>query len=161
MNATNKLLDKWIEWRSTQPGKASSNTAIAKDLGVTGPSIANYRSGLSQAAPHVIEQMAREIGENPVAWLALVESERARNADDRKTWQRLARSFGAAAALALVALFPTAKASAMTVGLKAEQAQAICIMRNTGRRVRALAQRMHDALSRLTERAYVTSAMLA
>jgi 2-hydroxychromene-2-carboxylate isomerase len=98
MNATNKLLDKWIAWCSAKQGAAPSVAAIAAALDVKPTAIANYRSNFSQAAPHVIAKMARDLGENEAAWLALVESERARNATDRKAWARVARSlFGAAA----------------------------------------------------------------
>ncbi|WP_408953715.1 DUF3693 domain-containing protein [Lysobacter sp. Hz 25] len=102
MNATNKLLDKWIEWRSLKQGADLRQSAIARDLGIRATSISNYRAGTSQAAPHVISKMARDLGENEAAWLALVESERSKDAEDRKTWARLARQLGAAAAVFLM-----------------------------------------------------------
>lgn len=102
MNATNKLLDKWIEWRSLKLGADFRQAAIARELGVRSTSISNYRAGTSQAAPHVISKMARDLGENEAAWMALVESERAKDAEDRKTWARLARQLGAAAAVFLM-----------------------------------------------------------
>lgn len=77
---------------------------MAADLRIRHSSISNYRSGFSQAAPHVIERMARDIGENPAAWVALVESERARDAEDRRTWARIAKQLGLAAALVIAAL---------------------------------------------------------
>ena len=104
MNATNKLLDKWAAMRSAKLGAPLKPSAIAHELGLKPGAISNYRAAVSQAAPHIIEKMARDIGENPAGWLALVESERARDAEDRRTWARLARSFGAAATVAAVAL---------------------------------------------------------
>ena len=161
MNATNKLLDKWIEWRSSKSGGPLTGAAIAVELGVKPTSISNYRVGTSQAAPHVIEKMARDIGESPAAWLALVESERARDAADRKAWLKVARQLGAAAALAVVALFPAGNVRAAALMTQAEQLSEVCIMRSVRRRARALAQRMQLALSRLTDRAYGPSPVLA
>lgn len=112
MNATNKLLDKWMTWRSSKPGADLRQSAIAIELGVKQTAISNYKVGVSQAAPHVIAKMARDLGENEAAWLALVESERARDASDRRAWLKVARQLGAAAALAVVALLPQGNAHA-------------------------------------------------
>lgn len=123
MNATNKLLDKWTSMRAAKLGGAITPSAIAIELGVKRTSIANYRAGTSQAAPHVISKMARDIGDNPAAWLALVESERARDANDRKAWAAVARQLGAAAAVAAITLcaMPThAKAPSMLVSTASE-----------------------------------------
>jgi hypothetical protein len=59
---------------------------------------------VSQATPAVISVMATQTGEDAGYWMALVESERARTDADRKAWARIARRFGAAAAVACVAL---------------------------------------------------------
>lgn len=104
MNATNKLLDKWTVMRSGKLGGPLTQKAIALELGVKQTTISNYKVAVSQAAPHVIEKMARDLGENAAAWLALVESERAKDAGDRRTWARVARQLGVAATLAAVTL---------------------------------------------------------
>lgn len=52
--------------------------------------------------------MARDCGDDPFVWIALVEAERARTTDDRRTWAELAKRLGAAAAVAAVALIPSA-----------------------------------------------------
>jgi len=93
MNATNKLLDKWHAMRSAKHGGPLLQSEMAHELGVKPTAISNYRSATSQAAPHVIEKMCRELGENSAGWLALVESERARDATDRRTW-RESRLYG-------------------------------------------------------------------
>ena len=130
MNATNKLLDKWWEIRSP-----ASNKAAGLILGVTGNPISNYRAGLSQAEAHVIERMARDIGDDPLKWLALVESERARRPADKKAWAAAARRLGAAAALACV-LLTALPAHSAPYG-QAEQNQPIYIMRNVRRWLRS------------------------
>ena len=111
MNATNKLLDKWIELRSTKLGGPLTQAAIGLELGVKQTSISNYKVGLSQAAPHVVEKMAKDLNENPAAWLALVESERAKDAGDRRTWARVARQLGVAAVVTLCAVVTPGKSA--------------------------------------------------
>lgn len=150
MNATNKLLDKWIAWRSLKPGADLRVSAIALELDVKPTAIANYRAGVSQAAPHVISKLAADLGENELAWLALVESERARNGSDRRTWARMARQLGAAAAIAVVALLPFNPAIAKVNG---GTPYALCEV------VRALTRRMADWLAARSR--YASPAVLA
>jgi len=104
VNATQKLLEKWISRRAVVAGADMRHAAMALELGIKPTSIGNYLSGFSQAAPHVIAKMARDLGENELAWISLVESERARDAADRKVWARLARSLGMAACLTVAVL---------------------------------------------------------
>lgn len=99
MTATKKLLERWMTAKNV-----SSQSAAARRLGITPGGVNNWVAGRSQAAPYLIELMAKEVGDDPTGWLALVESERARDATDRKTWAAVARRFGIAAAVALCAI---------------------------------------------------------
>ncbi|KAB8191344.1 helix-turn-helix domain-containing protein, partial [Lysobacter maris] len=128
MNATKKLLDKWMEWRSASNGGPLTQKELAKELGVGQTSISNYKVGVSQAAPHVISKMARDLGESEAAWLALVESERARDGEDRRAWARIARQLGAAASIAVVALmvFPAPAKATVAANLNGNTPYALC-----------------------------------
>jgi hypothetical protein len=110
MSATTKLLDKWKKANSI-----ASDNAAAIRLKIGRAAVSRWRNELGQAEVHLIAQMAQECGEDSAVWMALVESERARSAEDRKVWAALARRLGAAAAVFLmlssVALPSTAKAS--------------------------------------------------
>lgn len=99
MTSTIKLLDRW----KASQGIASDNAA-ALALEVSRQAASRWRNGLAQAEPHTIARMAKDIGEDPGAWMALVEAERAKSSEDRKAWMALARQLGAAAAVAAVAL---------------------------------------------------------
>jgi len=110
VNATQKLLEMWVSRRAVVAGADMRHAAMAMELGIKPTSIGNYLSGFSQAAPHVIAKMARDLGENEMAWCALVESQRARDAADRKTWAKIAKQLGAAACL-VIALGTTAATS--------------------------------------------------
>lgn len=119
MNATQQLLDKYIEACSAKTGAVPNNSAIAKVAGVGATSIANYRSGYSQAAPHAVRALALAIGEEPAGWMALVESERVRSADDRRAWAAIAKTFGMAAGV-LLAVFCYAPGAGATPASRAE-----------------------------------------
>lgn len=99
MSATQKLLTRWMSATNV-----TNQSDAARRLGITPGGVNNWVAGRSQAAPSLIEKMARDIGEDPTGWLALIESERARDADDRKTWAGIAKRLGIAAALALCAI---------------------------------------------------------
>lgn len=109
MNATNRLLDKWMETCRVPNFKAA-----AQRLHVEPSAVSNWRSGLSQATPAVIARMALELGESDVAWLALVESERSRKPEDRKAWAAIVKRLASAAAVLLVAFMPSVGYSAST-----------------------------------------------
>lgn len=101
MNATMQLLRLWM---ATQGHITQSDAARA--LGVKPAAVNNWTRGISQAAPHLVERMAKDLGENPGRWLAQVESERSKDADDRRTWAALAKQLGAAAAVVLAVALP-------------------------------------------------------
>lgn len=142
MSATITRLDKFKETRSLP-----SDNAAALALGIHRATVSGWRKRGTQAEPHVIAQLAAAIGEEPGAWLALVESQRARSDADRKAWAAVARRLGAAAAVAVVALFPLHEASAaatLTDGPVMHYAKLRMAM------IRA-ARALHRALSRLKD----------
>lgn len=130
--ATVRLLDLWKQEKGLE-----SDYAAAQTLGVTRGSPSNWRHGRSHAAPALVQRMASDIGQDAGAWLALVESERATTAADRKAWASLARQLGAAATVAAVALIATPLATVKAQGVDAERSTAICIMRSVRRWLRA------------------------
>lgn len=106
MSATFSLFERW----KAAKGHAS-DSAAASQLGVTRAAVSLWRSGRN-GAPAVIERMAKELGEDPTATVLLAFSEAAKDADDKRTLGRLARSLGAAC-IALVVVAPwTTQASA-------------------------------------------------
>lgn len=99
--ATTRLLDLWKAKRGIE-----SDHAAWQALHLSGQSaVSNWRHGRSHAAPALANKMATEAGLDAGQWLALIEADRARSEEDKKTWRLLARRLGAAAAVA-VALLP-------------------------------------------------------
>jgi len=113
--ATVRLLDLWKHEKGLE-----SDYAAAQALGVTRGSPSNWRHGRSHAAPALVTRMAVDLGQDAGAWLALVESERASTAEDRKAWASLARRLGAVATVAAVALFATPLATVKAASQTAE-----------------------------------------
>lgn len=101
MPAAIELLDKWKKARSL----ASDNAASAA-LHVTRQAVSGWRTGATRPEAHTVERMCADLGEPVGAWLARIESERARSEADRRVWAKLARELGAAAVLAVAALTP-------------------------------------------------------
>ena len=134
--ATVRLLDLWKQEKGLE-----SDYAAAQALGVTRGSPSNWRHGRSHAAPALVTRMATDIAQDAGAWLALVESERASTAADRKAWATLARRLGAAATVAAVALFTTPLATVHARSGKAEPLSEVCIMRSVRRWLRAALSR--------------------
>lgn len=99
MSSTTKLLERWMKARGL-----TTQTAAAAALGTKPSTVNNWLRGVSQAAPAYIRKMADDLGEQAAGWVLLIESERARDADDRKALAALAKSLGVAAAVALCAI---------------------------------------------------------
>lgn len=118
--------DLYTRWKALK-GFASDRAALA-ELGVSHGAAVHWKDGRNADAA-VIEHMAKDLGENAMLMVALAMKEQSKG-ESAKTWARFAKQLGAAAALVFVALFPSAKASAIATVLQAEQAQDICIMRN-------------------------------
>ena len=118
MNSTNNLLRAWMDAHNH-----ISQSDAARALGIKPAAVNNWTRGISQAAPHLVARMAKEIGEDPGKWLALVESERSRDAEDRRTWAALAKQLGAAAVVVLAVAHPAVSVGAeKTFNIKGLQA---------------------------------------
>lgn len=99
MSATWELFKRW----KARMGHESNNAA-ASDLGTARQTVQNWKDGRNGDA-HFIERMAKDLGEDPVPVILEAFSEAARDAEARRTLQRLAKRFrGPALALALGAL---------------------------------------------------------
>ena len=128
MNSTNNLLRAWMDAHNH-----ISQSDAARALGIKPAAVNNWTRGISQAAPHLVARMAKEIGEDPGKWLALVESERSRDAEDRRTWAALAKQLGAAAVVVLAVALPWPSKAAVIDQDEADAA--VYIMRNWLRRL--------------------------
>jgi predicted Zn-dependent protease len=105
VSATLTLFNRW----KAAKGCGSSREAL-RLLGLSSGAAVHWNGGRNAAA-HIIEKLAADLGEDPGHWVALAESERAQTEADRKTWAKLARRLEAAApvtaiALAFVTLLP-------------------------------------------------------
>lgn len=98
MSMTYRLFSLWKEHR-----RIPSDNAGAIALGVTRGAVSLWKQGRNAEAD-VIERMARDLGEDPARWAALVMAEQTKGEASR-AWTRIARQLGAAAAVAAVALF--------------------------------------------------------
>lgn len=96
MNATIELLDRYKGAKG-----AASDTEVAKMLRVTKAAVSNWRNGRSKPEAETVAAMCHATGEKLAHWLPLIEADRARSAESRKVWLRLAAQ---AAVIALVAL---------------------------------------------------------
>lgn len=99
MSSTAKLLERWMKARGL-----TTQTAAAAALGTKPSTVNNWLRGVSQAAPAYIGAMADDLGEDAGGWVLLIESERARDAADRKALAAMAKKLGVAAAIALCAI---------------------------------------------------------
>lgn len=97
MSATYDLFTRW----KAAKGLPSDNAgAIA--LGLTRASASLWKQGRNAEAD-LIERMAKDLGEDPAMWAALVMKEQSKGEASR-AWGRIARRLGAAAAIALCAV---------------------------------------------------------
>ncbi|KRC33947.1 MULTISPECIES: DUF3693 domain-containing protein [unclassified Lysobacter] len=111
MSATTRLLDAWKKAKNID-----SDNAAAITLGLTRSAVSEWRLNGVQGRAGVIARMAKDLSEDEAAWLALIESERARTDADRKAWAAVARRLGAVAAALVLAI-----ALMMPVGAQAAQ----------------------------------------
>lgn len=98
MNALNKLLDKAKETRSLP-----SDLALAAQLGKSRQLVSEWRKGQKQIQDDDIAHLAKLAHEDGGQWLLLIHAEQA-HGPAAKEWASLLRKFGAAAAVAAVAL---------------------------------------------------------
>lgn len=132
MSYTTDLLDQYKTKHAID-----SDYAAAKALDLRPNRLSNYRTGVSHADDKTAVILADALGLDRLRTIARINADRARDSKERAFWRQIA----AAAAIAFVALFvPTGYAHASTVTAVAEQAQAICIMRNVRRWAQAFAR---------------------
>lgn len=99
MSATTELLDKFKKAKSL-----ATDMAAADYLGIGRAAVSAWRTVGKQAGAGSIARMCDATGEDAGAWLARVESERAKSQEDRKVWATLAKRLGTAAAILLTIL---------------------------------------------------------
>jgi transcriptional regulator with XRE-family HTH domain len=104
MSATYRLFNRW----KSAKGYTSDNQG-ATALGMARASVSQWKSGRNAEA-HVIAIMAKDLGDEPGAWLAAVQAEKSTAQADRKEWERLAKALGYAAAVFLSVGISTARA---------------------------------------------------
>ncbi len=109
MTATFRLFERW---RASK--KIESLRAAADELGVSKQGPTDWKNG-HNAKAHVIERMAKDLGEDPVPVIIEALTEAEKDADAKRALQRLAKRFRgtlAATALALVPLLSAGPVSA-------------------------------------------------
>ena len=110
MEAVNKLLDK-----ARVACSLPSDVALAEKLGVSRQLVSQWRKGANPLSDDRIAQIAHLAKEDGGRWLLTIHAERASGAA-AKDWQKLLRQFGAAAAVACVAVMPLiSQATALAV----------------------------------------------
>lgn len=125
MSITQQLFERWKAAK-----RIESNRAAMRALGLSPTANVHWAAGRNADAD-VIERMANDLGENAGALIAQAMAESAKG-DAARTWARLAKRLGAAAALVLAVALPY-RADAATSGTQAEPAHALCIMRSVAR----------------------------
>ncbi|GAA0709442.1 hypothetical protein GCM10009105_09910 [Dokdonella soli] len=92
-SVTFQLFEKWRAGK----GYTSANAGCVA-LGVERACATHWKGGRNAEA-NVIERMARDLGEDPAAWILAAAAEKTIKADEQRTLLRLAKSLGYAAAL--------------------------------------------------------------
>ena len=84
-----------------------SDYAAAKLLNVTGTALSSYRNGKSHFSDDVAMRVADLLELDPAYVVACIHAERAKRAEEKKLWERIAESMIAVAAvLAVLAVLP-------------------------------------------------------
>ena len=96
MTKTIELLERF---KKAQGG--INDSEASRRLKINRQTVANWRAGVRHAEPDSIEKMCTMTGEKVAQWVPWIEAERARNAESRKVWLRLAAQ---AAMITLLAL---------------------------------------------------------
>lgn len=102
---------------------------LADLLGVHRQTVSLWRKGDAYPEEDRIARMAELAGADPITWLLQVREERAVG-HARRAYHEALRRLGAAASLAVVALFAAPQPVNAGVIAQAEQSPAICIMRS-------------------------------
>ena len=108
MTATLKLLEKWKAAMDI-----TSDNAAAIELGLGRQAVSRWRTEGRNAEAATVARMARDIKQDPAAWIFAVESEKAqKDAASARELIALARRFGYAALLVLMSI-PSGQLSIM------------------------------------------------
>jgi plasmid maintenance system antidote protein VapI/uncharacterized protein YceK len=83
-----------------------SDYALARHLGVPKETISNYRSGRRAFSNDIAARLAEILELDPLQVIADAELERATHPQKKELWQRIAATFGKAAALAVMSATP-------------------------------------------------------
>lgn len=127
MSATYTLFLRWKDLK----GHASAMAACA-ELGVERQAATYWKDGRNAEA-QVIERMANDLGENPAAWVLAAAAEKSRAADEKRTLLRMAKQFGYAACLTMIAFLPySAQAKSYLDVYTAKASESLYIMSNQG-----------------------------
>lgn len=126
--------------------RATSDRKAALLLGVSQPSFSRWRQGDDYPSDENARIIAEQLGLDPAHVLAVVHSDRAKTADTRAVWQRIAATFSKAAGAAAMAIGAglVAPAPAQAFNIIPSSAQACnthCVQkRRKGSRTTAFAQ---------------------
>lgn len=96
MNPTLALFDLWKSVKGFSSDRAALNA-----LGLSHGAAVHWKAG-RQAEVDVVEKMARETGENPLKWIAMVMAEQSTKDPVKRTWERVKAS----AAILLLTITP-------------------------------------------------------
>ena len=125
MSTTTLLLDRWMKLR-----KIDTDAAAASELGLTKGSVYNWRERDGNAEIHIVERMAKDLGEDPATVIIEVFKESQRSDEAKKTLQRLAKRLTGTSLLVLALACPM-RSEAQTVGFSAHPVCAVYIMRSS------------------------------
>lgn len=121
MSNTAALLDK-VKVKRSLP----SDMALAARIGVSRSIVSEWRKGSKFPSEDHVCALAQMAGEDAGQWLVLTQADKTTGPAHR-AWVDLARKFGAAAALAVVALLPQGNAQASAqVSLNDSPHYALC-----------------------------------
>jgi hypothetical protein len=127
MSAVEKLLDKAKD--SCSPPNYS---ALAARMGVSRQALSRWKNGTEPMPDERIAQAATMAKADSGQWLLTIHAERAEGAA-AKGWESLLRRFGAAAAVAVVALMPLGNVQAGSLAsLNGSSPYALCEVADTG-----------------------------
>lgn len=118
MSITHALFERWKAAKGID-----SNRAAMRVLGLSPTANIHWNAGRNADAD-VIERMANDLGENPGALIAQAMAEQAKG-NAARTWERLAKQLGAAAALAAVSV---ALSPAISIAYEAARTSTLYIM---------------------------------
>jgi predicted transcriptional regulator len=89
MSHTSELIDRLKVLKGIE-----SDYAVAEDLGITRAAISSYRRGLSHADDRIAVLLADAIGVDRLKTIARINADRAKKAEDRAFWKRIATAAG-------------------------------------------------------------------